>query len=209
MIGIADIAGGHWPEIARQAALALSMGDPDEGSYKTMLLHDIGATFTAKDMDRISTDELIGVLLGMAERPWGEISRGGKPMTARKLATLLKPFEVWSQQIRFETTTLKGYYLSDFEDVFLRYLHLPSETSETTAENSHFSRLPSETTPLRQCQTVSDGKAGNPQKTAIVSDVSDGKRGNGAGYDELLLSDAEVEAEERSAIQQFDGGDAP
>lgn len=46
-------------------------------------------------------------------------------MTARQLANKLRPYAIHPKTIRIAGTTSKGFYLSDFSDVFERYLSYP------------------------------------------------------------------------------------
>src|ERR1700730_11909073 len=49
LFAIADIAGGHWPDKAKQAALSLSGVENEEPSQNTLLLADIRDVFDATD----------------------------------------------------------------------------------------------------------------------------------------------------------------
>lgn len=138
LFALADTAGGDWPERARQAAQAAINTDTDNESMGVMLLADIRATLEAKGLDRITTESLLEVLTGMEERPWVEFSHG-KPMTARHVARLLKPFGVLPGTIRMPSGgTAKGYHLSAFADAFARYLMDSSVTPSQTCKTRHF-----------------------------------------------------------------------
>jgi hypothetical protein len=120
LIGIADAAGGSWPAKARAAALALSAVDEDADTIGVQLLASVQIVFgTAK---QISTENLLKHLHAMSEAPWGEFTRQRKPITARQLATLLRPFGVTSGTLREGDTTPKGYRRVQFEDAWARYL---------------------------------------------------------------------------------------
>jgi Protein of unknown function (DUF3631) len=132
LFAIADSAQGEWPARARAAAIRLNeerrASDPSLG---VQLLADIKVIFEKKDTDRVSTEELVDLLCGMEEAPWGELR--GKPIDPRGVARRLKPFGVGPKQIRFDDVTKKGYEIGDFLDPWGRYLAPPeeSETSET------------------------------------------------------------------------------
>jgi putative DNA primase/helicase len=124
LMAIADCAGGEWPARARRAALELSADSAaDQDSIGTLLLGDIRAAFEAKGIDRISSDDLAAYLVGLDDRPWPEFSKG-KPLTKAGLARLLSRFKIVAPgTIRLPAGgTLKGYYLSGFDDAFARYL---------------------------------------------------------------------------------------
>ena len=124
LLSIANEIG--WIEQAVKAAENLS-GTPDTQTYRTMLLEDIREIFsgewTQKDtpVDSIHTTDLLKKLNSKPEKPWSEFSNG-QPMTARKLAVMLKPFEISSKNVSINGTRLKGFTKKDFEDAFDRYL---------------------------------------------------------------------------------------
>lgn len=104
---MADSAGGRWPELARAAALALS-ADRCEESLGVRLLADIKTLFDRRAVDRMRTEEIPDSLNGMEDRPWPELSRGDKPMTAGAPARRLKPFSITPRSIRFGADFAKG-----------------------------------------------------------------------------------------------------
>ena len=64
----------------------------------------------------------------------------GKPLDARSLARLLKPFDIRPHGLRLEDgITPKGYYIRDFADAWSRYLpaSATSATSATGNEAGH------------------------------------------------------------------------
>jgi putative DNA primase/helicase len=80
LVAIADLAGGVWPEHARRAAVELTAGTDDQGSIRVALLADIRAAFTTKAVDRMASEDLVGYLVSLDDRPWPEY-RGGKAIT--------------------------------------------------------------------------------------------------------------------------------
>ncbi len=122
LLAIADQVGGDWPVKARHSALTLS-GEAAgaEPSIRTQLLADIRDAFRRSGKDRLTTDELLGLLVSMRERPWSDWSHG-KAISARRLAGLLADFRVSPSTIRVGGNTAKGYMLDQFKDAFARYL---------------------------------------------------------------------------------------
>ncbi len=119
LLAIAETARGEWPERARQAAIALSgPSEPDEETIGIRLLADCRVVFGERE--RIPTRALLGGLQAMEEAPWGDWY--GKPVTARKLSDLLRPFEIRSRKIRFEDGPLHGFERDAFADAWARYL---------------------------------------------------------------------------------------
>jgi hypothetical protein len=120
---LADLAGGHWPETTRRAALELSGdADADSGDTRTQLLADIGAVFAQSCATRMASTDVCDRLAEIEGRPWAEYGRTGKPITPNGLAYLLRDFGIMPRNVRTGKEQTKGYHLSDFEDVFARYL---------------------------------------------------------------------------------------
>jgi len=130
LLAIADMAGRHWPERARQAALSLSAATAQEDdSIGVTLLQDIRKAFVERNSVRLHSADLVADLVRLEEAPWGDL--WGKPLEARRLAKILKPYGIGPKQIRICETTLKGYEAADFEDSWDRYIPPGRETSET------------------------------------------------------------------------------
>jgi hypothetical protein len=62
LLAIAEVAGGHWPERARTAAVALASGNDDDTSDGATLLADIKAIFVERGVDRLSSKDLVDAL---------------------------------------------------------------------------------------------------------------------------------------------------
>jgi putative DNA primase/helicase len=158
LLAIAELAGGEWPERARQAIVGMALAKGDEaGSIGEMLLADIrqafaeieqrhptptGGEFT--DIDRIRSRDLARMLGDMEGRPWAEWGPQRLPLTPNGLARLLKRFDIQPATLRFHgkdrsgnnpSITDKGYQRSQFEDAFSRYL-LPPAPSDPTVTPS-------------------------------------------------------------------------
>ena len=88
LISVADLAGGHWPDTARVAAVT-DVTDSKAGtpSIGVMLLRDIKTVFEKHQVDRIATDTVLNGPEGdERESPWAVIRRG-EPLNARGLAS--------------------------------------------------------------------------------------------------------------------------
>jgi len=134
LIALADAAGGDWPEKAREAAIAFVTEAQDTpATMGVRLLGDIRDAFG--DADQMPTSSLLVVLNEMDEAPWGDLR--GQPLDARKLARMLKPYEVSPCDIRVEGSVVKGYKRGSLWDAWQRYLspispkHATSATSAT------------------------------------------------------------------------------
>jgi hypothetical protein len=123
LLAVADAAGGHWPDIARTAAVALVAAARDANPSLGILLLEHCRTAFA-EADRLTTDQLLLRLHDLPESPWRNMK--GKPLDDRGLAVRLRRYEVKPKVIRFGQTTARGYLREDFEDVWPRYLPAPS-----------------------------------------------------------------------------------
>jgi Protein of unknown function (DUF3631) len=82
------------------------------------LLRDIRATFVERDVDRLASADLTTALNDLEESPWGDW-----PMTARKLAAMLRPFGIGPVAIRLpDGKTPRGYRAEHLRDAWARYL---------------------------------------------------------------------------------------
>lgn len=121
LLAIADLAGGRWPEVARVAAVALVADKSrDGGSLGVQLLADIRETFTHLGVEKLSTETLIGELVGLEESPWGDLR--GKPLDSRGLSRRLSQYGVGPKQVRLGDRNVRGYEKADFADPWKRYL---------------------------------------------------------------------------------------
>jgi Protein of unknown function (DUF3631) len=135
LLAIADVAGGDWPQRAREAALGLSAVDEDAETFGVQLLGDIKEVFAR--VEAIWTEDLLKRLHALQERPWCEYGRQRKPISARQLAGLLKPFgiaatQVWKPEPR---ANKNGFKAQQFESAWSRYL--PSKALEPTESVAH------------------------------------------------------------------------
>ena len=119
LITIADAAGGHWPQRARDAAVAMSAFVATDVSLGVRLLADTSAIFTLSD-DTMHTETLLERLHDMEDAPWSDLK--GKPLDARGLARRLRPYGVVSKDVKLDQTTRKGYRREDFWDAWQRYV---------------------------------------------------------------------------------------
>jgi Protein of unknown function (DUF3631) len=123
LLAIADWAGGEWPAQARAAALELSAGTDEDDSHGVRLLADAWAVFEQRKLERLPTAELLAALNDDDEAPWATWGKGDKPLTARGLWALLRPFKIKPDKWRDEALdkTVRGYRRRDFEDSWRRY----------------------------------------------------------------------------------------
>ena len=134
LLTVAELAGGRWPALARQAATEAvrSAKANSKPSLPVQLLADIRACFG--DRDRLTTADLLDKLLADEEAPWGDLGR--KKLDARILAKMLRGYDIRSSTIRkADGSTPKGYKREAFQDAWKRYLP-PLETDATSATHA-------------------------------------------------------------------------
>jgi hypothetical protein len=119
LLSIADAVGGDWPERSRVAAVTLvTCSKRGEGSLGVRLLTDLRTIFS--DRVAMATTELIEALINLDESPWADMK--GKPLDSRRLARLLKPYEIAPKPIRIGADVFRGYERKDLHDAWARYL---------------------------------------------------------------------------------------
>ena len=207
LIAIADVAGGAWPERARQAAADLESSAADESeSITVMLFSDIRAAFEQYGDNKMPSTKLAEYLNDMEDRPWPEYGRGRKPITTVQIARLLKRHTISPGTIRTEVGTPKGYKLESFENVFARYLSgVSAATPPQINVTMGLSPIPSR----HKGGDVAAGKAPKPTASMGCGGVA---AENPISGDERLfraLESLDDDPEERAAIQEFDGGTTP
>ncbi|MCH8571505.1 DUF3631 domain-containing protein [Nesterenkonia sp. AY15] len=126
LVAIADKVGGHWPETAREVCKQLAAeSSHSKPSLGTQLLMDAQDIFDRLEVSEISTSSLIDELAEIEESPWGDWY--GRPIPARKLAEILKEYEIRTAQFRIpgHPSPIRGFRVRDFQDAFTRYLGAP------------------------------------------------------------------------------------
>src|SRR5262249_51302467 len=125
LLAIAGLAGGEWPERAREAAQVVSRVT-DTTSRPTRLLAAIKAIFDAEEKvettDALSAAGLVEELTVNADSEWTALGKSGKPLTQNQLARMLKPIGISPKQVRIGGVQTRGYERGQFEDPWVRYL---------------------------------------------------------------------------------------
>jgi putative DNA primase/helicase len=142
LLAIADIAGGEWPKLARDAALKISGSGSEAASLSAELLGDVQQVFASRKTDRIASVDLLAELVKDEEAPWATYNRG-KPMSPRQLAKRLGEYGIKPNSVRIGTATPKGFMRHDFDDVFARYLTSPANPPPTSATAQQSDNTPS------------------------------------------------------------------
>jgi hypothetical protein len=105
-----------------------------------------------------------------------------KPITARQLASILKPFGAKPGTIRDGSQTWKGYKKEDLGDAFSRYLSAPPLLSVTTDE-SVTDENPPKLLITKECDAVTDKTLpfGGNTRLSHLDELIDAKCRGGLG----------------------------
>ena len=120
LLVLADLAGGDWPEKARQAAVGLTT-NAQENCPIGALLFDLFVVFTEGGAEKLFTREVLEGLSRFENRPWHSMRRE-KEMTEAWLAQRLRPYGIKPQTIRVGDDVGRGYLAADFTESLKRYV---------------------------------------------------------------------------------------
>lgn len=129
LLAIAHLAGGAWPALAAQAAIAVTCHDGDDDPIAEQLLadlhaifHDPGTEFDRTQRDRLSTARVTELLAALEAKPWATYNtKTGKPITQYQVARLLRRFGVRPVKAKIEAKATNCYVRIDLERVWTRY----------------------------------------------------------------------------------------
>ncbi|MBS3955046.1 MAG: DUF3631 domain-containing protein [Methylomicrobium sp.] len=156
LLAIAQVAGGRWPELAKRAAIQLSETETSP-SVGVELLSDIEEIFEIQLIDKIFTCDLIAALCADDEKSWSTYNRG-KPISPRQVSTRLNSYGIRSTTVRIKVDIKKGYYKSQFDEVFSRYVH-GSDVTFAAPPFSSVTPLQTTTNPVTtRAEAVTDEK---------------------------------------------------
>ena len=119
LLAIADLAGGDWPARIRKAAEVLTSAGDGQASLGVRLLTDLREVFG--DEPQLASAQIIARLCAMSEAPWATLAKGA-PVDQRKLASLLRPYDVRPHTVRIGSDTPRGYEAADLHDAWARYV---------------------------------------------------------------------------------------
>lgn len=172
LLAIAEVAGGDWPKLARNAAIALYGLEEEAPSIATELLDDVRAALNNNGVDRIFSVDLLTALVDDDEAPWATWNRG-KPMRQRQLTAKLQAFGIKSKDVRKGLEVKKGYHQEQFTDAFQRYLSTGTPSASATPLQPRNGKAFS----VAECSATPPNK--NPAATrkapnsVVCSDVAD------------------------------------
>jgi hypothetical protein len=132
LFAIADLAGSDWPKRAAAAALSLTAEDDTDTTAGARLLADLRDVF--EDAAAMHGETILTELRRISEAPWADYF--GKPVSARDLAKLLKPYGVRACDVKLDGSTKRGYRREHLHDAWTRYLPPADGLSATSATSA-------------------------------------------------------------------------
>jgi hypothetical protein len=177
LVAIADLAGGHWPDTARDACMALvdAAEQADEAqSFGVKLLTDIKGIFADYHTSFISSHDLVRELRDIEDSPWTEFD-----YNASKLAYRLREFGI--KPGHNSAKTARGYNLKSFHDAFRRYTR-PDPSERPKQDSDQHQQADSEKhqtvrNPSEGVRTDGSGRltdvSNEPEKSAKIAGHSD------------------------------------
>ena len=181
---VAQLAGGNWPDTAREACkvMCANTDAEDSDSPDLLLLGDVRDIFG--NVTFIRSSELVSQLKMLHDSPWFD-----EMLTPARLSSKLRGYGIHPRHSADKTR--RGYYRADFRDTWIRYLSPenssePSEPSEaggdqgTSADTFRSPDTVSDTRPVRDTSSDAAPSAQTPSSDAVpdTSDTSDGFRGS-------------------------------
>ena len=113
-----------------------------ERSFPLDLLADIQEIFNARGENLLRSAEIVDALVAAPDRPWAEWSKG-RPISAHKLAKMLKRFGVSAERGRVGTQNpVSVYSRASFEPAWSRYFPADGLEQSDTVGTSDTSSEP-------------------------------------------------------------------
>ena len=120
LFAIADLAGGDWPALAREAAVKLS-GYDDDITLIGYFLADIRNWMIHRKVDRLLSREIVAVFNPAHNRPWEDLRRG-REINEHWLAAKMRDLGIRPTWIGIGELTGRGCLLSEVESAYRRYV---------------------------------------------------------------------------------------
>lgn len=167
LVAVADAAGGDWPARARKAALTMAANDDTDATLGVRLLADLRDVFGGQDA--MHGETILAELHKISEAPWGDYF--GRPMNARDMARLLKPYQVSSMDVKVAGVNKKGYRREHLHDPWTRYLPPLGRDSATSATSA--TEQVNEGAPVAGSGQQALPATGAPRLTSDVAEVAE------------------------------------
>jgi hypothetical protein len=168
LLAIADLAGGTWPARARQAAQVLSAARAAADiTMGERLLADLRAVFG--NADTMHGEAILTELHKIEEAPWRDWY--GRPLNARDLAGLLKPFDISPTDVKIDGRNKRGYRREFFHEQWTRLLP-PAEGGSATSATSATAQVSEGAQVAGSTEEVLPA-TGDPPLTSAVAQVAE------------------------------------
>lgn len=167
LLAVADLAGGTWPERARQAARGFSDAADEadaDANLSMRLLSDLRDVFG--DATALHTSTILERLHKIEDAPWSNFF--GSPLDPRGLGRKLKPYGVRTKNVRLGEKVAKGIERGDLHDAWTRYL--PENRYIRYTGNSPGQAV-ADTNPVADASATAESSATG--MTCNVTDVAD------------------------------------
>lgn len=175
LLAVAEVAGGNWPRIARNAAATLHGLEEDTPSIGAELLASIRDAFDTRRAERLATADLLEALAEDEEAPWAAWNRG-KPMTPHQLSKRLSEFGIKPSTHRIGYKVAKGYKREQFTEAFKRYLSADTPATAVTPSQASYHAAYSDHKSVTQAPIVTDKNRPKASSGAACDDVTDKDR---------------------------------
>jgi len=176
LLAIAEVAGGDWLKLARNAAMTLYGVEEEAPSVDAELLANIRTVFTDKQASKIFGEDLLYSLVANEEAPWATWNRG-HPMTRHQLTARLEGFGIKSKDVRIGQSVKKGFERGDFDEAWKRYLPAGTPDRFATSLQPNIHGTYSEFQNATQPEVVADQNRPKPRNYGTCSVVADQKGG--------------------------------
>jgi hypothetical protein len=112
LIQLATVAGGHWPDTARQAVSQLLLGEMAEDDTQDLSLHErllLDLRTVYGDAPKMPTSEITDALYALPASTWSAVWPN-RNKASRELAMMLRPLGVEPTALRLGNETHNGYH---------------------------------------------------------------------------------------------------
>jgi hypothetical protein len=193
LLAIADLAGGDWPERAKQAAVALATGavDASDEAHGHLLLVALRAIFppalTAEAVasgasePALTSKAICDKLCADEELPFGGYG-DGNGIAPRSLARLLKPYRIRPRNVRVGLGQAKGYTRDQFTEMWERYAPVVPPRTDPSEQASHPSH-PSHPSPRAESDPSHDPSHDPTIRPALDPGTDNNRPGTDGGTD--------------------------
>jgi hypothetical protein len=196
LLQIATLAGGRWPELVRNAIADTASAEREPAPVERVLAgikraFDAVSERAGKDLDRLTTAELLTEMLNDPDEEWGTEYRG-RPVTSYwmrgALRGLLDPAgakDWWEPEgvPRNQQRKASGYFRSQFSRAWDAYVNTedrpsPDGHDAEGAEHTHEGSDPSGTSGTQRTSGTDGGNAGVSDRTPSTRSNDGGGIGN-------------------------------